>query len=413
MTSEQAKAQKRVALLDDTLRRVPYQYSNKGRLRSDVAALLQTCETLTPQVAQFERVTLFFLSGTIPISYQGSKYNIPITIYFDPPYPNKGPRCFVTPTPNMAIAQGHANVDKGGMVTFPYLDRWHANTSTLTEVTRGMAQIFAERPPVHATTDSKDANPTRGRAEPRPAAATPPLASRQPPAAASGRMPVVQGTLLGPQASARREVESRVKQRWDTVLGPIVDDTNKQLQTQRQLEQAATEVDAELAALTMDAERLTREEAGLATVEVELRDFVESKSAEEDVDTSCLQEQLDPNSAIVLERLSEELALEDLLVALDDLLEEKKISTDDFMREVRDASRRQFMCRMERQKAAGLVAADAAPLLAESVPIPPERVSDATAGAAVVATAMPVAAAPAAPAAARAAAPRGRALVAG
>lgn len=247
----------------------------------------------------------------------------------------------------------------------------------------------------------------------QPASATPiaqatPLAGAgaQSAAAPASRLPVVQGTLLGPEASARLNVESKLRERWAPVLQPVVDDTNKQLEVQRQFEGAVEKVDAELQRLQSVAEQHAQDEAELAAMETELQEFMGSQSQEE-VDVDSLQEQLDPHSSAVLERLSEELALEDLLAALDELLAEKKITIDDFMREVRDASRRQFICRMERQKAAGLATAAAAPPVAEATP----AVSGAVTGSVALATASPVVAGHAAPTAARPVA-RGRVLVA-
>merc|ERR1712039_951244 len=69
----------------------------------------------------------------------------------------------------------------------------------------------------------------------------------------------------------------------------------------------------------------------------------------------------DPDSEQALESLAEELALEELLVSLDDLFAAQKISLDDFLREVRDVSRRQFIVRAQRLKSAS-VAAAAAPM---------------------------------------------------
>jgi len=134
---------------------VPYQYQNKNRLKSDVASLLQSCRTLQPQLGNFSgggrSVTLFYLYGVLPINYSGSTYNIPVTIYFDPPYPRQPPRCFVTPTTGMALKTSHANVDAGGMVYVPYLAEWNESRSTIPELIGILSSTFAAAPPVYAT----------------------------------------------------------------------------------------------------------------------------------------------------------------------------------------------------------------------------------------------------------------------
>merc|ERR1719424_2102926 len=95
-------------------------------------------------------VTLLYLAGVIPISYGGATYNIPVTIYFDPPYPRTAPRCFVTPTETMALKQNHPNVDQGGMIYLPYLSTWNQSSSRPSELMAHVASAFSASPPVYA-----------------------------------------------------------------------------------------------------------------------------------------------------------------------------------------------------------------------------------------------------------------------
>ncbi|CAE8589745.1 unnamed protein product, partial [Polarella glacialis] len=137
------------------LRQVPYQYQQRDRLRSDAVQLIRSCHTLVPQTGNFSgngrSVTLFYLYGVLPITYSGNTYNIPVTIYFDPPYPRQPPRCFVTPTAGMALKSQHPNVDQGGMVYLPYLSSWSESSSTLPELVRLLTFAFGEQPPVYST----------------------------------------------------------------------------------------------------------------------------------------------------------------------------------------------------------------------------------------------------------------------
>ena len=52
--------------------------------------------------------------GTVPIYYQGVKYNIPVKMFLPEGFPRAGPICYVTPTANMIIKPGHGLVDGGG-----------------------------------------------------------------------------------------------------------------------------------------------------------------------------------------------------------------------------------------------------------------------------------------------------------
>ncbi|KAF4701793.1 hypothetical protein FOZ63_014234, partial [Perkinsus olseni] len=113
-------------------------YPNLPRLRQDITSLLQTIQSLRPNVGVFgsgrNQVQLFYLYGTVPIVFSGATYNIPMTVYFDPPYPSVPPRCFVSPTAGMSIKPRHQHVDHNGMVYLPYLNTWSPYSSTLPEL---------------------------------------------------------------------------------------------------------------------------------------------------------------------------------------------------------------------------------------------------------------------------------------
>merc|ERR1712039_664606 len=141
-----------------------------------------------------------------------------------------------------------------------------------------------------------------------------------------------------------------VTSRWTFVVEPYVNDINEQNKARVELEAGAEEVTKEMGRLTAAIEKNRREEEELRKVEADLRAFIEANDGKEP-DADDLRAQADAESRLVLDRLSEELSLEEYLLALDELLAARKISLEDFMREVRDASRRQFMCKLERQKA--------------------------------------------------------------
>eukprot|EP00929_Paragymnodinium_shiwhaense_P096573 TRINITY_DN5819_c0_g1_i1.p1 TRINITY_DN5819_c0_g1~~TRINITY_DN5819_c0_g1_i1.p1 ORF type:complete len:388 (+),score=83.88 TRINITY_DN5819_c0_g1_i1:120-1283(+) len=354
-------ATQRVRKLDDVLRTVPYAYQNPQRVRQDVAQLLQTCATLQPQVQTFssggKSVTLFFLNGVIPIKYGGASYNIPVTVYFDPPYPAQAPRCFVTPTKDMSIMANHPHVDASGMVYLPYLSNWsHHGYSNLPSLVETLASVFSEKPPVVANTSSAAAQP--------PAAGGYAAATARPAATVAATVvatpvsrPSVAAVSAGPSAQEQgvKTVTASARQRWHTVMKPYSDEVNKQLKEEAELKAEADKAEVELRELQAAAERHKQHEAELAALQVGLQAFIEANAGKEP-DPDKLRESLDADNRQVLDCLSEELALEEMLIALDDLLAGRKIGIDDFMREVRDVSRRKFMCSVQRQKAAAAVA---------------------------------------------------------
>lgn len=323
----------RLTKLDEVLNQTRAEYQNRERLRSDVGSLLRACHTLQPRSGSFSSsgrsVDLFYLYGVLPITYKGAEYNVPVTVYFDQPYPKQPPRCFVTPTPGMALRAGHQHVDEGGMIHLPYLSSWRERSSTLTELVTLVISAFSVAPPVYAT-----AAPSK----PSPAAALPQMAAAgaagadqflrdgrgRSPQPAYSRAPSAGRPRNGePAAFARSRREALVqsasealRERWPDALNPVVGELKDQLDTRKQLQ--AEDPD-------------------------ELGDAVD----------------LDDQQA--LDCLAEELALDEFLIALDELLGAHKITLEDFLREVRDVSRRQFLCRRQRLKSIAVSAASAPP----------------------------------------------------
>ena len=93
---------------------------------------------------------LLVFSGTIPISYGGAQYNIPITMWIVDSYPFAPPQCFVTPTADMIITPKHKHVDSQGMCYFPYISSWNPNACNLVDLVGVMCKAFSETPPVRA-----------------------------------------------------------------------------------------------------------------------------------------------------------------------------------------------------------------------------------------------------------------------
>lgn len=326
-----AHAVARLSKLDEVLRQLRADYQNRERLRGDVASLLRACHTLQPRAGSFSNggrtIELFYLYGVLPISYKGAEYNVPVTVYFDQPYPKQPPRCFVTPTPGMALKAGHQHVDEGGMIHLPYLAGWKESSSTLVELVALVTSAFSAAPPVYSTGAARSTSTAAPGSGSVPLGAVASRAAsngvdgRRAPSAsrASSREPV-SSREPAPFARARKDhlvqqVGQAVRERWATALAPVLNDLNDQLQAQRRLQS-------------------------------------DDPSGLESTDTDGDEQQ-------AFDCLAEELALDELLVSLDELLAAHKITIEDFLREVREVSRRQFLCRAQRLKSANIAAASA------------------------------------------------------
>ncbi|XP_040067009.1 tumor susceptibility gene 101 protein isoform X3 [Ixodes scapularis] len=90
---------------------------------------------------------LFCLDGTIPVSYKGNVYNIPVCVWLLDTHPYNSPMCYVKPTAYMQIKVSR-HVDQTGRVFLPYLHEWNPNSSDLLGLIQVMIIVFGETPPV-------------------------------------------------------------------------------------------------------------------------------------------------------------------------------------------------------------------------------------------------------------------------
>ena len=113
-----------------------------SHLRPTTEPLILNDGTSTPPV--------LLLRGTIPHTYRGVTYNLPIDLYLPPPYPGGSPTVFIRPVASMAIKENHKHVGLDGRVYLPYLHDWRANTHDLTELVVWMSSLFGAEPPCYA-----------------------------------------------------------------------------------------------------------------------------------------------------------------------------------------------------------------------------------------------------------------------
>jgi hypothetical protein len=57
---------------------------------------------------------LLLAEGTVPMYYQGVKYNIPVAVWLPEQYPLAAPMAYVVPSPDMVIKPRHRFVDGSG-----------------------------------------------------------------------------------------------------------------------------------------------------------------------------------------------------------------------------------------------------------------------------------------------------------
>lgn len=134
---------------------VPYAESVKWNIREHLTELQKVFPSLGVKLSDFHSndgrlLHLFKAEGTIPIHFQGVKYNIPIEIWLLDKYPYQAPWVLVVPTQNMVVKQGHPYVDRNGTVGTPYIHNWLFPRSNLVELTLELSHVFGNDPPLYS-----------------------------------------------------------------------------------------------------------------------------------------------------------------------------------------------------------------------------------------------------------------------
>lgn len=93
---------------------------------------------------------VLMLHGTLPMTYKGVTYHIPLDVYLPPQYPARPPIIYVRPVASMTIKANHKHVGPDGMVYMPYLHDWSADNCDLTELALFMSSIFGSEPPCYS-----------------------------------------------------------------------------------------------------------------------------------------------------------------------------------------------------------------------------------------------------------------------
>eukprot|EP00123_Amoebidium_parasiticum_P000975 comp11936_c0_seq1/m.6608 comp11936_c0_seq1/g.6608 ORF comp11936_c0_seq1/g.6608 comp11936_c0_seq1/m.6608 type:complete len:433 (-) comp11936_c0_seq1:62-1360(-) len=141
---------------------LPYTY--KPQVVQDVTRLLQDFPTLrvsnTPFTKEDGRHMHLCCSGTVPISYKGAQYQIPIALWVCEQHPSVPPYVYVIPTDTMLIKPTR-NVGSSGQIYHTYLSAWNGQTCTLSALLRVLQGVFGAECPVYAKPANLTSQPQR------------------------------------------------------------------------------------------------------------------------------------------------------------------------------------------------------------------------------------------------------------
>lgn len=145
------------ATLKNYLSLSKYKYPNEARI--DIMKTLAQYKDLRPSLDPFVfnngvSKKLVQLEGTIPVTYKGNLYNIPISLWIQQEHPYNPPMVFVKPTSTMQIKPSQ-HVDANGKVDIPVLREWRHPSSDLLTVVQVLILMFGDECPVFSRASNR------------------------------------------------------------------------------------------------------------------------------------------------------------------------------------------------------------------------------------------------------------------
>uniref|UniRef100_A0A3Q1CMN4 UEV domain-containing protein n=1 Tax=Amphiprion ocellaris TaxID=80972 RepID=A0A3Q1CMN4_AMPOC len=327
---------------------------------------------------------LMSLTGTVPVSYRGNVYNIPVCLWLLDTYPYNPPICFVKPTSAMMIKTGK-HIDANGKIYLPYLHEWKHPQSDLYGLIQVMIVVFGEEPPVFSRPTTQApyqafqaagppnrvksrtikhclvgyVTPFRGYpgyqypgGNSYPASAGPAHYPTQTPVSTVGPSrdgTIGEDTIRASLISAVSDkLRWRMKEEMDRAQAELdaLKRTEEDLKKGHQkLEEMVSRLDQEVTEVDRNIELLKRKDEELS----EALEKMENQSENNDIDDVIVPTA--PLYKQILNLYAEENAIEDTIFYLGEALRRGVIDLEVFLKHVRLLSRKQFQLRALMQKA--------------------------------------------------------------
>jgi len=338
--------------------------TNALRVKNDVYGLLQSMPTLMPKESSYisndgSSLRMLVLDGTLPITFKGAVYHIPINIWLNNNYPLTPPLCYVVPTLNMSIRPKHKHVDPAGMCYLPYLNQWRSDMSNLLGLVYALINVFSYDPPVYAKVDippnpipnnpinnslstSNPSNPILINPNPRPV--MPSGVSTSPTSAHQTLTPVKPKELDG-----KALVTEKLINQFKNQAKEITEDMTTQIQLQEILEKSSSYLDETVQIFIQEKGLLAKNTNIIATHEQNLDTWLnEHENHNSNVDE--IISPADVYSNQMFDLIAEDQAIEDTLYNLHTGLIGGVIDGETYLKQVRVMSREQFLVRATAQK---------------------------------------------------------------
>mmetsp|Transcript_8411 Transcript_8411/g.22141 ORF Transcript_8411/g.22141 Transcript_8411/m.22141 type:complete len:379 (-) Transcript_8411:1502-2638(-) len=331
------------------------------RVVSEANELVRDFPSLAPETGQLRRsdgshVSVLSLRGVLPITYRGANYNIPVQLFVTERFPNMAPLVYVTPTPAMVVRHDHPYVDKNGLVRHPYLMQWNPARCCLAGLGVVLVNVFSQKPPVYA-------RPTQN-ISPYPSLSTHnSSAFRFPSEGNSGSLYPSNSEPLSHHNSSdamearnasirRRELLEKCNDAIRRKLNDERDSAKSRMlelyQERHELSSGASTIQEGFSSLHLEAdnqrERVQELQLELGSLETWLEK--NKGTGEQDNNPDALMSRTtNVQQDQVLRSSAENLALQDLLYALEEGMDAGLVDVGTYLKETRKIGRKQFYAR--------------------------------------------------------------------
>lgn len=301
--------------------------NQKWIIRQHLTSLLQDIPSLKPAIDTFthnDGTTVNLLKANGEIHVSASSPPIFLTIWLHENYPTMAPLVFVASSDqSFPIYSDHPFVDPSGATTSSYLANWTPGCN-LSELVKNLVKLLSHHHPFFY---SPSPSPWM--------TAHPSLVSKR---EAIDRLACsLYHDMMASRSKTAEEIErltvlqSKLQQRADIVTSLVIG------------------LEHEHENLKQKGRKLTNEADVLLTW---LKVYSKNSAVGDDIDKAF--EAVNDKSRMVLECLANDNAMEDLIYALDDAVEQGIITFDVYVKQVRSLARAQFGYRAQRIRLEGL-----------------------------------------------------------
>uniref|UniRef100_A0A0N5AQJ1 UEV domain-containing protein n=1 Tax=Syphacia muris TaxID=451379 RepID=A0A0N5AQJ1_9BILA len=352
--------------------------------KNDIMLALSQFPDLFPDVENFafpncNAMPTFRLKGVIPVIHKGASYNIPIALYLSDAHPYYAPMCYVCPTPNMMVKESK-NVDKSGRIYLPYLTEWRFPGYDLAGLLQVMAISFQDNSPVFAK--SSDRSRQNISNKPPNQVGYTPYPTSMPVSGVNGVMPPYplstnctpqptyqpysspypsftsqsSGSMSGTvDASHLKEsllsaVGDKIRQKLREKLETVYLELESVKETQKELENGKQKLKQYIDELNNAQTQMETTLNVYKEKKATLNSVLESCKSDSSVDIDAVIDACTPLHKQIIRCYAQDCTIDDAIYFLGKAVKQGRMSLSEYLREVRQLSRKQFVYRATLQK---------------------------------------------------------------